>query len=96
MDIYELSDITQVDIVWRRYSKQGNRHIVNLERAEVKEGSCLAGYYGDGTTPSAALEDYVSRIKGKTLVFNAMDKEKRREFGVPSTLTTRVVIDGPQ
>ena len=39
-----------------------------------------------GFTPRAALIDYAEKIQNTKLVFNAMNKEERQEFGVPNTL----------
>lgn len=88
MTLGEFADIIGKQIEITRYPNQKNRHIARFGGAEVKEGGCLAGYFGTGHTPEKALENYVDRIAGKTLVFNAMSKEKRREYNVPKALTT--------
>ena len=87
MSIYELSTIMRHDIVWRRYSNQKGRHVVQIEGSEIAENGMLLSTYGNGDSPGKALEDYVRKIKGKKLVTDAGNLEKRQEYGVPLTLT---------
>jgi len=87
MTIYELSDLMKTDIIWTRYSNQCKRHTAKFEYTEIKDDPILISTYGDGDTPAEALEHYVEKIRGKTLVVNAMSKTERKEFGVPETLT---------
>lgn len=61
------------------------RYYAEFEHAEVKIGSCLHGYYGNGWTPEEAISDYVDRIQGHTLVINATSKD-RKEIFVPTKL----------
>ena len=88
MNIGELADIMGVHLIITRYDGQGGRCVASFERTEVKDGHLLVGTYGDGHTPYEAIRDYVDKIKGKWLIINAMDKEKRRGFGVPLALTS--------
>lgn len=44
---------------------------VCYEHCEVKEGMFLHAIYGTGDTFYEACEDYLNKIRGKTLVFNA-------------------------
>jgi hypothetical protein len=96
MTLIELSDITGHNIIITKYANQNNRWSASIEHAEVierdnhgklKEG-VLASMYGSGASPRAALRDYTEKIKGGVLVFNAMSRDKRQEFNVPSTLTS--------
>lgn len=91
MTIYELSDLLDIDIVVRRYAGQNNIWRVEFDHVEIKdnEHSCiLQGITGNANTEIIdAIKDYVSRIRGKWLVYNAMDKQKRKEFRIPSDLT---------
>ena len=51
----------------------------DLEYVEIKKGCILEGAYGNGSTPEEAVCDYYNRIKGKKLVYRAMNKKYRRE-----------------
>jgi hypothetical protein len=89
MNIDEFADIIMSDIVLRRYCNQSNRWTARFEGAEVKEEKSsvmLTGEYGNAKTPQGAIADYVENIKGKILIFNAMSKKDRREYGVPTDL----------
>lgn len=48
----------------------------------IKDGPVLLGTYGSGGTFEGACYDYLSTIRGKTLVFNAYDENKRTEITV--------------
>ena len=48
---------------------------------EIKEGSFLIAHPGRGHDIESACEDYLNKIRGKTLVFDACT-EKRREVRV--------------
>ena len=50
---------------------------VSFDHAEVKEGAFLAGIFGSGTTLEEACEDYIHKLSGKTLVFNAMSGDRK-------------------
>lgn len=56
-----------------------------FEKADVASGGLLISEYGSGKTPEGALSSYVSKIKGKKLVFRAM-KDDRKEFTMPKDL----------
>mgnify|MGYP006995678013 CR=1 FL=1 len=90
MNISDYADIIQADLILRRYSGQENRWSATFEHSETKESagsSILAGTYGNGKTPQGAIEDYVFKLSGLILIFNAMNKSTRREYGIPQTLT---------
>lgn len=53
--------------------------VVRFENCEIKDKDVLITTYGRGATFSAACEDYLYQIKGKTLVFNAY-KSYRQEM----------------
>lgn len=44
---------------------------VHYERCDVKDGCFLIGTYGTGNNFEEACEDYLNKISGKTIVFNA-------------------------
>lgn len=54
---------------------------VHYECCDVKDGCCLVGVFGVGNDFESACEDYLSKIRGKTLVFNA-EKQTRKEVTV--------------
>jgi hypothetical protein len=54
---------------------------VNYDGADVKEGSVLIHTFGRGGTFEGACYDYLDKIRGKTLVFDACS-DKRREVTV--------------
>ena len=85
MNIEEYADILQKEIVIRRYPNQKNRYTASFDGCEVREGGMLSGTYGNSDSPTNAINDYVAKIKGKTIVFNAMTND-RVDYGVPETL----------
>lgn len=54
---------------------------VHYERCYVKDWCFLIGSYGTGNNFEEACEDYLSKIKGKTIVFNA-ESSNREEVKV--------------
>lgn len=50
---------------------------VRFSNCEVKEGDFLISAFGKGNTFFEACEDYIDKIKGKTLVFNAYTKQRK-------------------
>lgn len=54
------------------------RYYAHYENCEVKDGYFLKGEFGVGEDVIEACEDYLKKISGKTLVFNAMT-DKREE-----------------
>jgi len=92
MNIEEFADIINRDIIITRYACQDNRYSVSFENCETKENeydACLTSAHGNGKSPDEAIENYVDKIRGKFLIFNAMGGEKRREFFVPKNITRR-------
>lgn len=45
---------------------------VRYERCDVKDGRFFIGTYGTGNNFEEACEDYLNKISGKTIVFNAL------------------------
>jgi len=87
MMLTEFADIIDAELMVCRYSNQGERWTAHFNQFEIKEDGFLLSAYGDGSTPIEALNDYVRKIKGKTIVKDSYSKERRREYGVPMTLT---------
>jgi hypothetical protein len=88
ISLYDLADILNEDIVMRRHAAQGNRWTARFEHAEVQKSVFLSSEFGNGDSPEAALADYARRIAGKLLVFDAFNKDDRREISVPQEVTT--------
>ena len=89
MTITELATLIDEELQIRWCSNMGD-WIAHFEHGETKEyngSSILTSESGRGWTPEKALAGYVDVLKGKVLVFDAMDKPKRKEFKVPTTLT---------
>ena len=89
MKITDYVDVISCNIKITYNHNPGCRWSASFEYAEVIEhaGSCmLASLYGNAETPDKALDDYVRKIRGKILVFNAWDADKRREYKVPEHL----------
>ena len=57
-----------------------------VKGAEIKDGPILSSTTVWGKQPGVALISLAVELRGKRLVFNAGDTEKRREFVVPETL----------
>jgi hypothetical protein len=49
---------------------------VHFENCEVKDECFLIGEFGRGNTFEEACENYLERLQGKTLVFNAYGNRK--------------------
>lgn len=78
-------DAMNLDLVVRRYHNQGERWSASFEDCEVKEGVMLSSVYGSGHSPREAIEDYVGRVIGQLVVFQA-GSLRRREFVVPKNI----------
>lgn len=53
--------------------------------ADVKDGHCLIGEFGDGATIEESIANYALQISGKLLVVDAMSSS-RREIQCPDEL----------
>lgn len=65
--------------VWKVHD---NTVCVNYEHCEVSDGMFLIGTFGRGHDFESACDDYLSKIRGKTLVFDANWGDKRKEVTV--------------
>jgi hypothetical protein len=86
MTIYDFADVINKEIQVIRYPNQEGRFSACFSNCEIKEGICLSGEFGDGRSPTEAINNYARLILGKILVFHAMDKELRQEFVVPKMM----------
>ena len=85
MKFTDYLDSINKDLGIAYYNNQGRRFSAGIKGAEVKSGIMLLSTYGSGKTPDEAISDYVRRIAGKKLVFDATN-DNRTEFNVPETL----------
>lgn len=65
-------------VVWKI---DNNIVCVRYENCEIKDGCALLTTFGRGSDFEDACRDYLAKIRGKTLVFNAYN-ETRREVTV--------------
>lgn len=64
------------------HSSNGREEIaVEYEHCEIKDDAVLVGAFGTGYDFEQACEDYLNKIRGKTLVFNACS-DNRKEVTV--------------
>jgi hypothetical protein len=85
MTILEFADIVKHKIIITYYPNQDCRFSASFEHGEVINGGCLVGEYGTSDNPEGAINDYVAKIQGKDLAFNAMTTN-RQEFSVPKSI----------
>lgn len=86
MTIYELSTLTNAAIILRCFPGQAGRWMCFLDRTEVAEAGMLVGLYGEAPSPEEALADYVSKLRGQSLVVRGSSDTSMR-VTVPTTLT---------
>jgi hypothetical protein len=60
------------------------RYYAHFKHADIVDGACLAGVFGDGATPKAAIQSYAHKISGQMLVIGAFSSSERREIQVPT------------
>jgi hypothetical protein len=83
LNIYEFADEINKELIITRYAQQNGRFVADFEYAEIKDDGMLVSIYGEGQSPTEALNDYVDQISGRTLVFDAVGNE-RQEHLVPA------------
>lgn len=83
MNIYEYADVVKKDLVIRRF--QGGRWIAYLDNCELKPR--VGPSFGSGNGQREALENYVDKIKGKTLTSHPVHYIHPQIFEVPIDLT---------
>lgn len=85
MDITDYCDAINKDLVVRYYHLQ-DRWTVSIVGAEVKktkDDNMSASVYGESHQIIPAINDYIEKIRGTTLVFNTGTTKERRMFEVP-------------
>lgn len=86
MQFEDWLDTLNLRLVVTRYPQQNNRWSADIDGAEVKQNGTLLGERGNGNNPQQAITDYLNKIKGKTIVINAMDRDRRKEYFVVETV----------
>jgi hypothetical protein len=86
VNLGEYADVVGRELIVMRYPGQDGRWCCHFSGAEIKEGAILTSAHGNGKTPHAAMTDYVSKIRGRTLVFDAWDNAARMVTGCPNSL----------
>lgn len=89
MTIGELADTVNEELEIIRFPQQEGRfmaHFPNMEIKDKLDSIMLAGSFGNGKTPTEAINDYISQIRSKWGIFNAGGAEKRKEIFIPNTL----------
>lgn len=84
MTIGEFADMHNLtmEIRERHPRDESDRFYAHFERAEVIQGGCLIGEYGNGRTEEDAIASYAESISGKRLAIGAYTAD-RREIQVP-------------
>ncbi len=85
MKLQELADMLDKNIVVTKYANQNDRWSAKIEGVEVKDGTLLISVSGEAHCPETALLAYAVKLKGKTIVTDAMS-ENRITVLVPKTL----------
>lgn len=85
INLFVFLDIINCNLELRRFANQSGRWLAKIENGEIKNGNLLSGIYGNGNNPKEAIMDYVKQIKGKLLIINAINNN-RKEFKVPDNL----------
>lgn len=86
ININEYCDLIGVNLVINYYHNQNNRWCANFDKCEIKQGDLLISTFGDGNSPIEAINEWINKIKGKTMVLRAYDDINMKEFIVPDDL----------
>jgi len=92
MNIQELSELLGQELKLR-FPDVNGKWFGSFSNGEVKEGGLLLGVCGRADTPGEAIDDYVRRIAGKKMVFDA-GSDTRTEFNIPKDLAPLEVRSG--
>jgi hypothetical protein len=82
MEKYSLTlDINERERIYIKDNEyHSDRYYASFAYCETKNGVCLVGTYSNGATPVEAVEDYIKKLKGKLLIFKAMDENRKEIF----------------
>jgi len=83
----EQNDLTMETRERKKPIGDPTRFYAQVADAEVKDGRCLVGCYGNGATPEDAIKDYAKEIELKTIVIGAFSPN-RKEIEVPRLVHT--------
>jgi hypothetical protein len=90
MEIAEFANILglKLEVFYRGFdrSKKLKPFYCHFHSVDEKDDCIFIGHFGDGDTMLEAVKDYCNQIKGKQLVYNATEKEHRKEFVAPDNL----------
>ena len=89
MTIQDIGDLLEIDLTLRRCPNQKERWIAGFKDSDTKEtkqSRILCGTYGNGYNINEAIQNYVSKIRGRLLVINAASKDYRKELFMPQSL----------
>lgn len=67
-----------------------SKYYAQFEKAEVMEGGCLVGKYGDGNTIDECIKDYCSKVSNCRVAFGAYTNE-RKEIQFPKLAHTKLL-----
>ncbi len=76
---------------WNPNLGENGRYYCHFKHSDIKEGPCLVGVSGNGSTKQAAVENYAREISDKRLIIDAGSKE-RCEIRVPRLTGSGVKI----
>jgi isopropylmalate/homocitrate/citramalate synthase len=62
------------------FSEATKKYYVSISSLDIKDGGFLSGAVEHRHSIEAAVESYIECLQGNLLVFNAFDKEKRKEI----------------
>jgi len=88
--LQDYCDILGIELNITYYPNQQGRWCASFgSKCEFKENEhskVLSSTHGNATTPDMAIATLLDKIRGKWLVINATNPEKRREYQVPHNL----------
>ena len=67
-----------------------SKYYVQFEKAEVMEGGCLVGKYGNGNTIDEAIKGYCREVSNCRVAFGAYTTE-RKEVQFPKLVHTKLL-----
>jgi hypothetical protein len=85
MNINELIKTVNAKLIITKHPLHTEYFTCEINEAEIEEKERLMSVWGQGSTPEKAIQDYCTKIAGRTLVVNAFTKN-RKEFKVPNNL----------
>ena len=82
-------------VVTERPFSRGNinhlpRYYAKFEYSDVMEDNTLIGYYGDGDTIDAAIQNYCDIISNRHVAFSAYS-DKRKNIYIPKLVHTKLL-----